>query len=87
MDSFFFVQRTMIFLFYTVRSNSFTRPLSRFKEKVQFAYCIDLLLKGTRKETTYHGPRPFIFYHYLKQFHYAISGLADVEKCFRNEKR
>ena len=24
MDSFFFVQRTMIFLFYTVRSNSFT---------------------------------------------------------------
>ena len=42
------------------------------RKRFSFAYCIDLLLKGTRKETTYHSPRPFIFYHYLSNFQYAI---------------
>ena len=63
---FFFVQRTTNFLFYAIRSNSFTWPLPRFMEKVRFTYCIHLLPKTTRKEGKYHGPQPFIFYHYLK---------------------
>ena len=68
MDNFFLVQLTMIFLFYTVRSNSFTWPLPRFKEKVQFCILHRFTTQRNKKRNDIPQPTTVYFLPLFKQF-------------------